>query len=182
MTALPFLPYAPVCALVFALWCRSGWHAPQPQGRARARGGAAGGTHEVGSAPLLGQVSWILLGISVDPCLSTSAQVAAQPLGQGTGTSLGDDPGHRFHRGTGTVSRGCCWDAPPHRLCGWTRSAQAKGSGHSDAQWTRTWGHSPRMSLRHAPGWGSTCLGHLVHFALDNGHGPLVGEVCRPGG
>ena len=28
----------------------------------------------------------------------------------------------------------------------------------------------------------TTCLGCLVHFALDNGHGPLVGGVCQPGG
>ena len=25
-------------------------------------------------------------------------------------------------------------------------------------------------------------VGRLVHFALDNGHGPLVGGVCRSGG
>ena len=24
------------------------------------------------------------------------------------------------------------------------------------------------------------CLGRLVHFALDDGHGPLVEGVCRP--
>ena len=28
----------------------------------------------------------------------------------------------------------------------------------------------------------ATCLGRLVHFALDNGHGPLVGGICRWGG
>ena len=28
----------------------------------------------------------------------------------------------------------------------------------------------------------ATCLGPLVHFALDNGHGTLGGGVCRPGG
>ena len=26
----------------------------------------------------------------------------------------------------------------------------------------------------------ATCLGGLLHFALDNGHGLLVGGLCRP--